>query len=185
MLIKAVERKLLEGLPNDSLLPIPMGSIGALARCLGIATFAIASSSYNCAFEMACVATLRCQIEGSRSVVVGRFSKLGAFVRENGPPQARSKPLSHLAVKAWLEQVTPEKLKEFLACNNGALSFGTIGPSSMLYTPAGSITTEKCDAAADVLGFRLGFIAQRDGLACRELTHANADATAGESLVAL
>jgi hypothetical protein len=181
MLIRTVERKLLERLPHDSLLPIPMASMSSLARCLGIATFAIAPSSYNCAFEMACVATLRCQIEGSRSVVVSRFSKLGAFVRESGPPQARSKPLSHLAVKSWLEQVPPEKLKEFLASpgNDGAMSFGTIGPSDMLYTPAGAITTEKAGPSGDVVGFRLGFIASKDSLAVRELTHANADATAG------
>ena len=62
----------------------------------------------------------------------------------------------------WVAAAKPADLEALLDKEPGAILFATVGPTDLLWTPAGSITFHRVMPDSDVVGFRWGGVGRLD-----------------------
>ena len=96
----------------------------------------------NYGFERSCLASIRVKMGGTSRCCLVDFCSLGQYVRLKKGGRVRSMPISSAHVCNWLGGADPNEIKSYydeVGC--GHVLWGTLGPSDVLYTPAGHSTS--------------------------------------------
>ena len=104
------------------------------------ALFAMCRENYG--FERSCLASIRVKMGGTSRCCLVDFCSLGQYVRLKKGGRVRSMPISSAHVCNWLGGADPNEIKSYydeVGC--GHVLWGTLGPSDVLYTPAGHSTS--------------------------------------------
>lgn len=137
--------------------------------------------SVHAAFDMNCSPCLRINIEGSRSIMLAPFTKLGCEVRAlNAKSDAvqLSRPISSQAVQAWARGAAVANVNAM--AEKAGMVFATLGPGDGIYIPPGFVVIEKPPGTSptDVIGLRVGLLfagTEQDEAAQQELRACVAD----------
>lgn len=134
--------------------------------------------SVFCNLENSCLACLRYNVVGSRSVVTARFSELGAYVRAQKGPRALRMPINAAMTNAWLRSATPKALNAALDAGV-RLYFGVVGHQEALFLPSGFVRCDKAlpgeALAIDVAGVRVSLSFKKDPFVRADMLTAVAD----------
>ena len=123
---------------------------------------------YQVGFELSCAAALRGTVAGTRNVVVVPFQDAARYVRDLGTTAELGKPLNTTATLSYLKSASQDQISEMARSGKVKFFSGTLGPTDVVYVPAGCIVAEKPQAKL-VYGVRLSFAVGKDSRASQEL----------------
>ena len=112
-----------------------------------VATWGYAEKAIVAGFEKSMLPTIRVTIQGTRTLLVARFTDLAAHMRDT------ARPVTSGAVKVFLETAKDEDLKAVLDSNYEIFKT-TCGPGDLLYLPTSMLALEKVNNTQDVIGFK-------------------------------
>ena len=75
--------------------------------------FGCAQNGRFLGFDLYQLASVRLTLQGTRQIVITRFTDIGQYVRSLGPASDLGKPISSLAAKQWLSTATSQDIHKF------------------------------------------------------------------------
>ena len=140
-----------------------------LKKTMAPSFFGISCNTSYFGFDLATLSSLRAGFNGTRTCVLVRFTSLASYVRLHSGPAAKTMPLSSTAAIHWMQQVTAEKLQEYLASDYHTMVLATVVAGDTLYIPAGWLLAERSGNGGTISGVRSSCLNKLDATCVSEL----------------